>query len=135
MLVLRHRRVGGQGAVVGHGAQWPAWVTFAAGFLLSASGVLSHVPTAAGAVVLGALYGVSSVVLSCTWLEEFARQSSREAPRHMVIGLFIQLVAVAASAVLSQTALVFRLGVLAVSAGCFAAVGKAHDGDGRLSWG
>ena len=114
--------------------QWPAWVTFAAGFLLSASGVLSHVPTAAGAVVLGALYGVSSVVLSCTWLEEFARQSSREAPRHMVIGLFIQLVAVAASAVLSQTALVVSaLVFLVVSAGCFAAVGKAHDGDGRLS--
>lgn len=110
--------------------QWPAWVTFAAGFVLSASGVLANAPAAVGAAALGALYGVSSVVLSCTWLEEFARQSSREAPRHMVIGLFIQLVAVAASAVFSQMALVVSaLVFLAVSAACFAVVNKEPAAD------
>ena len=29
--------------------QWPAWVTFAAGFVLSASGVLANAPAAVGA--------------------------------------------------------------------------------------
>lgn len=110
--------------------QWPAWVTFAAGFALSASGALANIPAAVGAGVLGALYGISSVMFSCTWLEEFARQSSREAPRHMVIGLFIQLIAVAASAVLSQVALVVSaLGFLVVSALCFAVVNREHDAD------
>lgn len=110
--------------------QWPAWVTFAAGFALSASGALANIPAAVGAGVLGMLYGISSVVLSCTWLEEFARQGSREAPRHMVIGLFIQLVAVAASAVLSQVALVVSaLVFLVVSALCFAVVNREHDAD------
>lgn len=110
--------------------QWPAWVTFAAGFVLSASGVLANAPAAVGAAALGALYGVSSVVLSCTWLEEFARQSLREAPRHMVIGLFIQLVAVTASAVFSQMALVVSaLVFLAVSAACFAVVNQEPAAD------
>ena len=131
-IVLACFIVGWAAKASSHGAvpQWPAWVTFAVGFVLSASGVLAGVPTAIGAGALGALYGVSSVLLSCTWLEEFARQSSREAPRHMVIGLFIQLIAVTASAVLSQAALVVSaLAFLAVSAFCYVTVEKEHNLD------
>lgn len=116
IIVMRVVRGGRGGAV----RQWPAWVTFGIGFFLGMSGAMAQIPAMLSAAVLGSFYGVSSVILSCTWLEVFARQKPHEASKNMVVGLFIQLVAVVASTVFSQTVLsVSAVVFMAVSAVCY----------------
>lgn len=111
--------------------QWPAWAAFASGYALGSVGAFSG-STPAFAAVLGALYGVSSSMVSFTWIEEFSRQHSREAPMRMVVGLFIQLVCVAAFAAMPRvTSSALTLALMAASALCWLALrripGDTHD--------
>ena len=95
------------GSLAAHGrirprsiAQWQALLVFLAGFCLSVSGALAGLPAAVSASLLGATCGLSSFLFCVTWLEEFAYQEPRESHKNMVVGLCIQMVVVAVTALL-----------------------------------
>lgn len=126
---IRAIRNGRKGVV----RQWPAWVAFAVGFVLGASGVMVQFPVMLSAAILGSLYGIASVVFSCTWIEEFARQEPYEASKNMVVGLFIQLVAVMASTVFSQTILSASAVVFMIASAVCYVRSKAYGRDVNVS--
>lgn len=111
-------------------SQWQALLVFFAGFLLSASGVLSALPESAVAGLLGLTYGASSFLFCVTWLEEFAYREPRESHACMAAGLCIQMAVVAAASLAPSFLLTpLALGSALVSVLChFEGGARLHAG-------
>lgn len=105
-----------KGVVVrGSLAQWPALACALAGFLMGGLGLLSWMPHAASAIVLGVCYACASAGFSLTWLEKLSHCEPRDACTFMVAGLFIQ---VGAIALLSSASALLMVAVASLAAAC-----------------
>lgn len=90
--------------------QIPAIVAFVAGILLNAIQVLSALPSAVSAGLLGALCGFSTTILCACWLEIFASRDNVQSSIYQVVcALLIQCVLISFLPLMSGAAVTITL--------------------------